>query len=223
MGFKNSLGHIGPGIDLSDRLRIQEALPQKGLPLLLHLDNSVARPPGPRIELHRDRGEETTAGEYAPLQVCKKGIHECPELLQSRWRRGGPKHFTLKNVGSDLNCRQFEFFFGLEVGVEPALAHADLGGQVANRQAVEALRGRQLRGGEQNGGATQLAFRGTRFATLRTIFFVKNGVHVLTIARTVVIINSSYKNERSFFYVLDGVPAGFSTKGHAIQPFGTHW
>src|SRR5262249_37590185 len=100
MGFKNSLGHIGPGIDLSERLCLQEALPQKGLPPLLHLDNSVARPPGTRIELRRDRGEETPAGEYAPLQVGKKGIYERPELPQSRRRRRGPKHFTIKNVGS---------------------------------------------------------------------------------------------------------------------------
>src|SRR5262249_6714934 len=159
---------------------------------------SVARPPGTRIELHSDRGEETPAREYAPLQVGKKGIRERPELPQSCRPRRGPKHFTIKNVGSDLNRRQFELFFGLEVGVEPTLAHPDLGGQVTNRQAIQPLCGRQLRGGEQNGGATDFAFRTAGLSRVWAIFFRQRCVHTLTIARTVVIIKSADKNERSF-------------------------
>ena len=81
MGFENSLCHVRAGIDFSLRLRIQEAPPQKGQPLLLHFDNAIARQAGTCIEFHRDRSEKTPPREYSPLEVCKKGINQRPELL----------------------------------------------------------------------------------------------------------------------------------------------
>src|SRR5690242_57542 len=74
--------------------------------------------------------------------------------------RGGPEHLTLEDRGRRLDRRQLQFFLGLEVRVEAALAHPDLGGQVADRQAVQPLRGGQSRRGVQDGGATGLAFGG---------------------------------------------------------------
>src|SRR5262249_52896555 len=95
--------------------------------------------------------------------------------------------------------RQLQFFLGFEVCVEAALAHPHLGGQVADRQAIQPSRRRQLRRGEQDGGATGLAFRGVGLVAGWAVFFGRSGVHDLTIARTVVIIKVSIKNERSCF------------------------
>jgi hypothetical protein len=59
----------------------------------------------------------------------------------------------------DHSLRVSQFFLGLEVGVEAALAHPDLGGQFADRQAIQPLGG-QPRRGVQDGGPTGLALRG---------------------------------------------------------------
>ena len=157
------------------RLRIEEALPQKGEPLLLNFDDAIARQAGARIEFHRNRGEKTPTRKNSPLEMGKKGINQRPKPLRScRRLHRGLKHFTVKNLGGGFNRRQFQFFLGFEVSVQAAFAHPDFGGQVADRQAVQPLRCRQFCGGEQNGGATGLAFRRAGSRQLPNWFLMTN-------------------------------------------------
>src|SRR5262249_35599674 len=144
---------------------------------------------GARVEFGGDRREETPARKDPALDVRQERIGQGPEPLRARVRpRRRLEHFTFKNRGRRLDRRQLEVFLGFEVRIEAALAHPDLGGQVADRQAVQSPHGRQLRGGVQNGGATGLAFGGAGLVASRGGSWGRGSVHDLTIARTVVII-----------------------------------
>src|SRR5262249_41034504 len=133
--------------------------------------------------------EETPARKNPALYVRQERIGQGPEPLRPRVRpRRRLEHFTFKNRGRRLDRRQLQFFLGFEVRVETALAHPDLGGQVADRQAVQPPHGRELRRGVQDGGATGLALGGAGLVASPGGFLGRGSVHDLTIARTVVII-----------------------------------
>ena len=57
-----------------------------------------------------------------------------------------PSDLGLEDLTGSLDRRELELLLRAEVGVEPALAHAGGLGEVADREALEALDGGELRG-----------------------------------------------------------------------------
>src|SRR6516162_8921263 len=61
------------------------------------------------------------------------------------------QHVPLEDLGRRFDRRQLELLLRLEVGVEAALAHADVLGQLADGKSLQPPRGRQVGGRVQYG------------------------------------------------------------------------
>ena len=103
------------------------------------------RPPWRRSNRRETRG---------PPQVLEESLGQrrnSGQAVAGIWHTAN--HVFLKNLGSGVNRRQSEFFFGFEVGVQTAFAHANVFGQVADRQSLEPPCRGQPGGGFQDGPA----------------------------------------------------------------------
>jgi hypothetical protein len=91
-------------------------------------------------ELGGGRREEAAAREDATFHVGEEPV---AELLQSfhgvddrpRWLGD----LGVEDVPGGLDGGELQLFLGAEVRVEPALAHPDVRGEVADRDAFEAI------------------------------------------------------------------------------------
>ena len=89
-------------------------------------------------------GEEATAGERAPREVVEERVAHGHELSESG--RSGER--GLDDLGSEdptgfVDGGELQLLLRAEVGVDPALAHVERAGQVADREALEAVDGRE--------------------------------------------------------------------------------
>ena len=116
----------------------------------LFLDRSRAG-----AHLQDGAGEEAAAWERAPHEVVEEGVAHGDELRESR--RGGERRFDdlgLEDPFRFVHGGELEILLRAEVGVDAALAHVERAGEVADREAFEAversratrLRARSLRG-----------------------------------------------------------------------------
>ena len=100
--------------------------------------------PRPGAHLEGGTGEEAAARERPPQEVVEVGVAQGDELGQPRWR--GEGRFDDLGVEDPLGLLhrgQLEVLLGVEVGVDPALAHLEGGGEVADRQTLQTVDGGQ--------------------------------------------------------------------------------
>ena len=110
--------------------------------------------------MHLDHrgGEEAAAGEDPPFQVVEESIHERDDRrsagsgLERRM-----DHLPVERHPGRLDDGELERLLGAEVGIQPALAHAEVIGEAADGQAIESLDSRQGRRGRQDLGPGPLA------------------------------------------------------------------
>jgi len=133
------LGILGQ-VDLSGGLRVLDGLEQLADPALDELEDPVADPAGTGVDLRRHGREEASAREDAALEVGEELVRERPQpRATGRCRHTGLDHLGGEERGGRVDRGELELLLGLEVRVEAALAHADVVGQPADREAVQAL------------------------------------------------------------------------------------
>ena len=136
-------------------------------------------------------GEEAAAGERAPREVVEERVAHGDELSESG--RGGERGFDdlgLEDPSGFVDGGELEILLRAEVGVDAALAHVERAGEVADREALEAVEGRERHGFAHDRVAGAFAV-GTRFFA-----FPFTG-HLDKIARSVVLLLRS-TNDRAF-------------------------
>ena len=95
-------------------------------------------------DLQGGPGEEAAARERAPQEVVAEGVAHGHELRDPR--RGGEgrcDHLGVEDPPRFVHGGELEVLLGAEVGVHAALAHADGAGEVTDREAFEAVEGRE--------------------------------------------------------------------------------
>src|SRR5262245_64965631 len=102
------------------------------------------------VELGRGGREEAAAREDAALEVREKPFAEC---LQSFERVGerprGVDDLRVEDLAGGLDGRELQLLLRAEVRIEPALAHADVRSELADRETSQALDRGEI------GGATE--------------------------------------------------------------------
>ena len=92
-------------------------------------------------------GEEAAARERAPHEVVEERVAHGDELRESR--RGGERRFDdlgVEDPSRFVDGRELELLLRAEVGVDAALAHVERAGEVADREALEPVDGRERHG-----------------------------------------------------------------------------
>ena len=134
-------------------------------------------------------GEEAAARERAPGEVGEERVAHGDELSESgRSVEGRGDDLLLEDPLGLVDGRQLQLLLRSEVGVDAALAHLERRGQVADRQAFEAVEGRQ------RDGLTHDRFAGALPVEAPLPF----GLHVDKIARSVVLSHLESTTDRSF-------------------------
>src|SRR5438067_12216017 len=104
-----------------------------------------------RVELRRDRGEEAAAREDTALDVREEGIAERPQTLERICDVGRRlEDLGVEDLLRGVDGRELKLFLGAEVCVEAALAHPDVGGEVADRDALETVDRGEVRCGSKD-------------------------------------------------------------------------
>ena len=100
--------------------------------------------PRPGAHLEGGAGEEAPTRERPPQEVVEVGVAQGDELGQPRCcGEGRFDDLGVEDPLGLLHRGQLEVLLGVEVGVDPALAHVEGGGEVADRQALETVDGGQ--------------------------------------------------------------------------------
>ena len=163
------------GVDLLPEVALDDggahAVGDHVQPVLLRLHEALADGAGLVVQLGGQRHEHAPREAAGPGPLDPAFEQRPHALLPARRGQGRLDHRVHEALDAELEDLELEGFLRFEVRVEAALAHADLGGQVADRQAVQPLHRGQSRGGAQDRGAADLALRGEGFVTLGAGFF----------------------------------------------------
>ena len=116
------------------------------------------------VELGCGRDEEAAAGEDAAFEVAEEGFAERFEAGEGRSTASvGRDHVVAEDLGRGLDGGELQLLLGAEVGVEAALAHADVLGEAPDRESLEPFDGREAGGGVEDRAAAAQPV-GTRLA-----------------------------------------------------------
>src|SRR4029079_4801798 len=101
-------------------------------------------------ELRRHGREEATTWIDPPRQVLKEGFGQGCDARDPAERFGYlAHHVVFKDLGGRVDSRQLKILFGIEMRIEPALAHANVPGQLTDRKSFQTM------GCGQSGGRVQ--------------------------------------------------------------------
>ena len=162
--FERELGGVLDGVEVAvmlgtggQRFEGCEPASEEGGDLLFH-------PAGVGVELGCRGNEEAASGEHAPLEVAEERLAESFEPGQRRFDGfGWVDDVVPEDRGRGLDRGELKRFLGAEVGVNAALAYADVLGEPPDRESLEPLdRGETGRGVEDR--ATAAVPVGTRLA-----------------------------------------------------------
>ena len=123
--------------------RDDELTDQRCEPALERGDSFLDRP-GARAHLEEGTSEEAATWKRAPPEVVEEGVAECDQLRHS-WRGGERRcdDLGIEDLLRFVHGGELEVLLRAEVGVDPALAHVERSGEVADRQAFETVNGCQ--------------------------------------------------------------------------------
>ena len=100
--------------------------------------------PRPGAHLEHGAGEEASARERPPGEVVEERVADRDELTEpGRSAEGGVDDLGLEDPSCLVDGRQLQVLLRAEVGVDPALAHVEGVGEVADREPLEAVDRRQ--------------------------------------------------------------------------------
>src|ERR1700731_5370804 len=109
--------------------------------------NTVVDDAAPAIKFKRSGAEETAPTEYALLHQDKPQIDEAPKSGHAPGSGDSrPRDLVDENLTGNLDGGQLQLFLGTKVCKKTALAHAKLGGEGTDGQAVEAVHGGDVHG-----------------------------------------------------------------------------
>ena len=110
------------------------------------------------LKLKRSGAEETAPTEYALLHQDKPQIDEAPKSGHAPGSGDSrPRDLVDENLTGNLDGGQLQLFLGTKVCKKTALAHAKLGGEGTDGQAVEAVHGGDVHGAGEDGFASAKA------------------------------------------------------------------
>ena len=95
----------------------------------------------PAVELGLDGVEEAAAAEHLRAEVLQPAIRIACSRARPRGRPRGPDHVVDEAAAGGVDRRQLQLLLGAEVREQTALAHAQLGREPADGQALEPFDG----------------------------------------------------------------------------------
>jgi hypothetical protein len=159
--FEDELRQVDVGRELAQLLRVACLPLEEVEPPSLLGGNSVVHRAAAGTNLGRGGDKEATAREDPVFDVREErvaGGEQAPNAAR-RGQAGADDVVDERDAGG-LDGSELEVLFGVEVGIEAALAQAGGAGELADGQALETLDGGELGGGVQDGGASVLAMGG---------------------------------------------------------------
>ena len=146
MQLEGELARVDVGRHVAGLLRVLDRRLERHQPLADHARDLVAHRAGPPVELERRGREEASAAEDLALHVAEPGVGQREDLLDPAADARRCDDLVEEDLAGRLHRRHLQLDLRAEVGEQAALADAQLLGEPADGEALEALGGRDLDG-----------------------------------------------------------------------------
>ena len=143
--LEEDLCGVDGGVELPQLLRATDLRAEAVDELGVHRAQVISDGPGLGVELDRRRDEEAATGEHAPLEVGEEGVAQRVDPSESLGRlERSFRHLAVVDLAGGLDRGVLQLLLRAEVREDAALAHADVLGEPADGEPVEALDGGEL-------------------------------------------------------------------------------
>ena len=143
--LEEDLRGIDGGVELPQLLRATDLRAEVVHELGVHRAEVISDRPGLGVELDRRGDEEAATGEHAPLEVSEEGVAERVDPSQSLGRlERSFRHLAVVDLAGGLDRGVLQLLLRAKVREDAALAHADVLGEPADGETLQALDRREL-------------------------------------------------------------------------------